>query len=270
MPFAIKKAGTTVGTRRALNLVEGANIGLTVADDAGNDRVNVTVALASVPAHVHAEADVTNLVTDLAGKAALSHNHDASNINAGTLALARGGAGANLSGTGPGFLKQTGVGAAVTVAALASGDLPAHTHTSAQISDATAAATASTVVLRDGSAGANFAYVAANNLWAYLDSHLQSVECGAYGSVGGAFENMAKYSEDFTVATWDKNGGSASVSRERRRRARWQHDRRPDHRQRRDADHPAADRGPGGRRASTRSTCGPRSRPERRTSRSPS
>ena len=117
MPFAIKKAGTTVGTRRALNLVEGANIGLTVADDAGNDRVNVTVALASVAAHVHAEADVTGLVADLAGKAAISHNHDASNINAGTLALARGGAGANLSGTGPGFLKQTGVGATVTVGA---------------------------------------------------------------------------------------------------------------------------------------------------------
>jgi hypothetical protein len=180
-----------------LNLIEGANIGLTVADDAGNDRVNVTVALASVPAHAHAEADVTNLVTDLAGKAALSHAHDASSINAGTLALARGGVGASLSGTGPGFLKQTGVGAAVT---------------SAQISDATAAATASTVVLRDGSGGASFAYAAANNLWAYLDSHLQSIECGAYGSVGGSFENMAKYSEDFTVATWDKNGGSCSVS----------------------------------------------------------
>ena len=96
LPFTIKKAAVDVGTRRALNLVEGANIGLTVADDAGNDRVNVTVALASLPAHGHAEADVTNLVTDLAGKAALSHNHDASNINAGTLALARGGAGANL------------------------------------------------------------------------------------------------------------------------------------------------------------------------------
>ena len=97
------------------------------------------------------------------------------------------------------------------MAALASGDLPSHTHTSAQISDATAAATASTVVLRDGSAGANFAYVAANNLWAYLDSHLQSVESGPYGTVGGPYENMLKYSEDFSVGTWDKNGGTCSV-----------------------------------------------------------
>jgi hypothetical protein len=190
MPFTIKKTGATIGTRRALNLIEGANIGLTVADDAGNDRVNVTVALASVPAH----------------------NHAASEINTGTLALARGGVGADLSGTGPGFLKQAGAGAAVTVAALASGDLPAHNHTSAQITDATANATASTVVLRDGSGGASFAYVAANNQWAYLDSHFQSLESGAYQTVGGPFENMAKYAEDFTVATWDKNGGSCSVA----------------------------------------------------------
>ena len=87
-----------------------------------------------------------------------------------------------------------------------------HTHTSAQITDATAAATASTVVLRDGSAGANFGYVAANNLWAYADSHLQSVECGAFQTVGGPYENMLKYSEDFSVATWDKNGGTCTVT----------------------------------------------------------
>ena len=46
----------------------------------------------------------------------------------------------------------------------------------------------------------------------YLDSHFQSVECGAFQTVGGPFENMAKYSEDFTVATWDKNGGSCSTT----------------------------------------------------------
>ena len=159
LPFKIQKAGADVGTRHALNLIEGASIGLTVADDAANDRVNVTVALASVPAHTHAEADVTDLATDLAGKAAA-----------------------------------------------------VHTHTSSQIADATAAATPGAVVLRDGSGGASFAYAAANNLWAYLDSHLNSVECGPFGTVGGPYENMAKYSEDFSVATWDKNGGSCSVS----------------------------------------------------------
>ena len=54
--------------------------------------------------------------------------------------------------------------------------------------------------------------MAANNQWAYLDSHFQSFECGAFQTVGGPFENMAKYSEDFTVAIWDKNGGSCSAT----------------------------------------------------------
>ncbi len=130
-----------------------------------------------------------------AAKADASHTHSASDIVSGALALARGGTGADLSSSGPGFLRQTGAGAAVTVAALQAGDLPTHAHTSAQISDATPSAAANTVVLRDAAGGASFAYAAANNLWAYLDSHFQSVECGAYGTVGGAFENMAKYSE---------------------------------------------------------------------------
>ncbi|MCE5306814.1 MAG: carbohydrate binding domain-containing protein [Acidobacteriales bacterium] len=155
LPFTIQNNGSAVGTRRALNLIQGASIGLSFTDVPGSDRVNVTIALG---AHTHAQADVTSLVTDLAGKAALSH-----------------------------------------------------THTSSQITDATAAGTPATLVLRDGSGGANFGYAAANNLWAFLDSHLQSVECGAFGVIGGPYENMAKYSEDFSVGTWDKNGGSCSV-----------------------------------------------------------
>src|SRR5579884_2535428 len=147
-----------------------------------------------------------------AAKADASHTHVATDIISGALVLACGGTGADLSASGPGFLRQTSAGAAVTVAVLQASDLPMHAHTSVQISDATPNAIASTVVLRDASGGASFAYAAANNLWAYLDSHLQSVECGAYGTVGGAFENMAKYSEDFSVATWDKNGGSCSAT----------------------------------------------------------
>ncbi len=277
LPFMIQNNGAAVGTRRALNLVQGSDVTLSCADEASNDRVTVTVAasITSVPAHTHPESDITNLVTDLAGKAPLSHTHAAADINAGTLALSRGGAAADLSATGPGFLKQATTGAAVTVAALVAADVPnldtsklttgllalarggsgaslaatgpgflrqassgavvtvagitesdvanlvtdlagkaplSHTHTSSQISDATANATASTVVLRDATAGANFGYVAANNLWAYLDSHLQLIECGAYQTVGGAFENMLKYSEDFSAATWDKNGGTCTVA----------------------------------------------------------
>lgn len=40
----IAKAGVDVGTRNRLNLIEGANVTLTVADDAGNDEVDVTIA----------------------------------------------------------------------------------------------------------------------------------------------------------------------------------------------------------------------------------
>ena len=106
-----------------------------------------------------------------------------------------------------------------------------HTHTSAQISDATAAATASTVVLRDGSAGANFAYVAANNLWGYADSHLQSVECGAFQTVGAPYENMLKYSEDFSVGDLGQERRHLHGDREFGLGARWQPDRRHGYRE---------------------------------------
>ena len=41
-----KNSGATVGTRRRLNLIEGANITLTVADDAGSEEVDITIAAA--------------------------------------------------------------------------------------------------------------------------------------------------------------------------------------------------------------------------------
>jgi hypothetical protein len=43
----IKKAGVTVGTRRGLNLIEGANVTLTVTDDSPGDKVDVTIAAAT-------------------------------------------------------------------------------------------------------------------------------------------------------------------------------------------------------------------------------
>ncbi len=203
LPFKIQKTGADVGTRHALNLIEGANIGVTVADDAANDRVNVTVALASVPAHTHAEADVTNLATDLAGKAPITHTHAQSEVTGLVTALA-----------GKASISHTHAEADITglVTDLAGKAASVHTHVSSQIADATAAATPGAVVLRDASGGASFAYAAANNLWAYLESHLNSVECGPFGTIGGPYENMAKYSEDFSVGTWDKNGGTCTVS----------------------------------------------------------
>lgn len=40
----IRKTGTLIGVRRTLNLIEGTNVTLTIADDSVNDRVNVTIA----------------------------------------------------------------------------------------------------------------------------------------------------------------------------------------------------------------------------------
>ncbi len=37
-------------------------------------------------------------------------------------------------------------------------------------------------------------------------------ECGPYQTIGGPLENMAKHSEDFAAAVWDKNGGSCTVT----------------------------------------------------------
>lgn len=278
LPFTIQKAGAALGTRRALNLIEGANITLTVADDSGNDRVNVTVAAAGgptthnllsathpdtvtaapvlgdliaangtpawarlagnttatrkflrqtgtgtvsavpgwdtllagdLPAHTHAESDVTSLATDLTNRP----------VKGGEWAVSKA-AVINSSG------QLDGAAGTATDCVLVNGSSAAkanaaHTHAATDIvsgtldnarTSGTASATASTLVLRDGSAGASFGYVAANNQWAYLDSHFQSLESGAYQTVGGPFENMAKYSEDFTVATWDKNGGSCSAT----------------------------------------------------------
>jgi hypothetical protein len=277
LPFTIQKAGAVIGTRRALNLIEGANVTLTVADDSGNDRVNVTVAAAGtathnllsathpdtvtaapvlgdlvaangtpswarlagnttatrkflrqtgtgtvsalpawdtllagdLPAHTHAESDVTSLATDLTNRP----------VKGGAWAVSKAavinssGQLDGAAGTATDCVLVNGSGAAKANAA--------HTHAATDIvsgtldnarTSGTASATASTLVLRDGSGGASFSYVAANNQWAYLDSHFQSLESGAYQTVGGPFENMAKYSEDFTVATWDKNGGSCSVT----------------------------------------------------------
>lgn len=57
----------------------------------------------------------------------------ASDLNGGQVALARGGTATDLSTTGPGFLKQATLGAAVTVAALQATDLPQHTHAESDV-----------------------------------------------------------------------------------------------------------------------------------------
>jgi len=68
-----------------------------------------------------------------------THTHSASDIASGTLALARGGLAADISGFGPGFLRQTALGAAVSVSGLVATDLPTHNHVASQITSGTLA-----------------------------------------------------------------------------------------------------------------------------------
>ncbi|MDP2233083.1 MAG: hypothetical protein Q8K89_05575, partial [Actinomycetota bacterium] len=52
-------------------------------------------------------------------------------------------------------------------------------------------------------------YVPANRAG---ESFTGPLDCGPYQTIGGPFENMAQFSEEFASATWDKNGGSCSVT----------------------------------------------------------
>jgi len=47
---AVSKASALVGTRRKINFIEGSNVTLTIADDAGNEEVDVTIAATAASA----------------------------------------------------------------------------------------------------------------------------------------------------------------------------------------------------------------------------
>jgi hypothetical protein len=52
-------------------------------------------------------------------------------------------------------------------------------------------------------------YVPANRAG---DHFTGPIDCGPHQTIGGPLENMAKFSEDFASAAWDKNSGSCSVT----------------------------------------------------------
>ena len=280
LPFTIQKAGTAIGTRRALNLIEGANVTLTVADDSGNDRVNVTVAAAS-GATTHNLLSATH--PDTVTAAPVLGDLIAAN---GIPAWAR--VAGNTTATRK-FLRQTGTGAVSAVPAwdtLLAGDIPTHTHAESDVTSLTtdltnrpvkggAWAVSKAAVINasgqlDGAAGTSTDCVLvsgasaskANAVHTHVESdvtnlvtdlagkaatvhsHAESdvtnlvtdlaarasksgdtftgavhiagdqafLECGPFGTDGAPYENMLKYSEDFSVATWDKNGGTCTVT----------------------------------------------------------
>ena len=81
LPFTIQDNGAAVGTRRALNLIQGANIGLTLLDVPASDRVNVTVAVVSAPTF----AGSTTVAIGAAAGDALVVTGDGSNLTDHTL-----------------------------------------------------------------------------------------------------------------------------------------------------------------------------------------
>ena len=118
-----KNSGADVGTRPRLNFIEGSNVTLTVADDAGGDEIDITIdaalaggtisgsgtsgtiakftGAASIGDSIITESGATATVTGtLNATTALQvngtavsvtgHVHDASAITSGTLAVARG------------------------------------------------------------------------------------------------------------------------------------------------------------------------------------
>ena len=131
LPFTIQKSGAAIGTRRALNLIEGTNITLTVADDSGNDRVNAAVAAASGTT-THNLLSATH--PDTVAAAPVMGDMIAANGTPAWARLARN----NLDPEVPmADRDRHGVRSSDMGHALA-GDLPAHTHA---VSDVTSLAT---------------------------------------------------------------------------------------------------------------------------------
>lgn len=69
----VSKGGTLQGTRQEVNFIQGSNVTLTTADDAGNNRVNITIAGAA-PGSSTLAADTDVAISSPADKQVLTYN----------------------------------------------------------------------------------------------------------------------------------------------------------------------------------------------------
>ncbi len=117
---------STVDARLAV----GANNTVLVADSTQTTGNKWSATLAGLTLTQPTIGDFTNATHTHQNAAGGGQLNAGSVFSAGTVPLARGGTNADLSGTGPGFLKQTGSGANVSVATLTLSDLPAYAQNS--------------------------------------------------------------------------------------------------------------------------------------------
>jgi hypothetical protein len=81
----IAQAGTDVGTRNRINFIDGANITLTIADDAGNDEVDVTVAATTAVGKHSIWVPATAMITRTTTGANVAVTQLVNNLMLGTL-----------------------------------------------------------------------------------------------------------------------------------------------------------------------------------------
>ncbi len=132
VPIASGGTGATSASAARTNLDVPSNADLT-SGLAGKANTTHTHAATDIGAGTVSNTEfgyldgvTSSIQTQLNGKASTAHTHDMADITTGSLGLARGGTGANLSGTGGTgqVLKQTSAGGVVSVGILTAGEMP--------------------------------------------------------------------------------------------------------------------------------------------------
>jgi hypothetical protein len=120
---AVRKntGGANVGSRRRLNFIEGNNVTLTVADDATDEEIDVTIAAAG-----GGSGTVTSVALTVPAEFSVSGSPV---TTSGTLAVTKANQSANQVFAGP----TSGGAAAPAFRALVSGDIPSHNHSAADV-----------------------------------------------------------------------------------------------------------------------------------------
>jgi hypothetical protein len=161
LSYLVLTASTSLSAERVLTIGTGlastdagagGNLTIAIATHAASYIGSGTVALArgGLAADISTTGGAGHVLKQTSAGGAVSvaalvaadlptHTHSAGDIASGTLALARGGLAADISGFGPGFLRQTAVGAAVSVSGLVATDLPTHNHVASNITSGTLA-----------------------------------------------------------------------------------------------------------------------------------